>query len=132
MAIGLNYRTAPVEVRERFWIGETRRYPALAELARAEAIEEIVILATCNRTEFYLWTSDVTLAVNSVLRFLTAEYGLKLCEWKHFYRLMDEAAFEQKLDKQLGVFFVPRARGAGFARMGNGALQFSSACLAPG
>jgi glutamyl-tRNA reductase len=92
MVIGLNYRTAPVEVRERFWIGETRRYPALAELARAEAIEEIVILATCNRTEFYLWTPDVTLAVNSVLRFLTAEYGLKLCEWKHFYRLMEEPA----------------------------------------
>ena len=92
MVIGLNYRTAPVEVRERFWIGESRRYPALAELARAEAIDEIVILATCNRTEFYLWTADVTLAVNSVLRFLTAEYGLKLCEWKHFYRLMDEAA----------------------------------------
>ena len=90
--IGLNHRTAPVEVRERFWISEARRYPALVELGRAEAIDEVVVLATCNRTEFYLWTSDVTLAVNSILRFLTAEYGLKLCEWKHFYRLLDEAA----------------------------------------
>jgi glutamyl-tRNA reductase len=27
-----------------------------------------------------------------VLRFLTAEYDLKLCEWKHFYRLLDDAA----------------------------------------
>jgi glutamyl-tRNA reductase len=92
MVIGLNHRTAPVDVRERFWISETRRYPALVELARAEAIDEISILATCNRTEFYLWASDVTLAANSVLRFLTAEYGLKLCEWRHFYRLLDEAA----------------------------------------
>jgi glutamyl-tRNA reductase len=36
--------------------------------------------------------SDPTLAVNSILRFLTAEYGLTLCQWKHFYRLLDEAA----------------------------------------
>jgi glutamyl-tRNA reductase len=27
-----------------------------------------------------------------VMRLLGAEYGLKLCEWKHFYRLLDEAA----------------------------------------
>jgi glutamyl-tRNA reductase len=92
MVIGLNHRTAPIAVRERFWISETRRYEALAALSRAEAIEEVVVLATCNRTEFYLWTNDVTLADDSVLRFLTAEYGLTLCEWQHFYRLMDDAA----------------------------------------
>jgi glutamyl-tRNA reductase len=50
------------------------------------------VLATCNRTEFLLWVSDVTLAANSVMRLLGSEYGLKLCEWKHFYRLLDEAA----------------------------------------
>src|SRR6201997_81235 len=92
MVIGLNHRTAPVAVRERFWIRDPRRYEALAQLTQGEGIEEIVVLATCNRTEFFLWASDPTLAANSVLRFLTAEYGLKLCEWKHFYRLLDEAA----------------------------------------
>ena len=49
-------------------------------------------MATCNRTEFWLWANDVTLAANSVMRLLGAEYGLMLCEWKHFYRLLDEAA----------------------------------------
>lgn len=92
MVVGLNHRTAPIAIRERFWISETRRYEALASLARAEAIDEVLVLATCNRTEFYLWTNDVTLADDSVLRFLTAEYGLTLCEWQHFYRLMDDAA----------------------------------------
>ena len=92
MVIGLNHRTAPIAIRERFWISEARRYEALTALARAEAIDEVLVLATCNRTEFYLWTNDVTLADDSVLRFLTAEYGLTLCEWQHFYRLMDEAA----------------------------------------
>jgi glutamyl-tRNA reductase len=92
MVVGLNYRTAPVAVRERFWIAENRRYEALVQLSRAEGIEEVVVMATCNRTEFWLWATDVTLAANSVMRLLGAEYGLKLCEWKHFYRLLDEAA----------------------------------------
>ncbi len=92
MVVGLNYRTAPVGVRERFWISEDRRYQALVQLSRAEGIEEVIVLATCNRTEFLLWVCDVTLAANSVMRLLGSEYGLKLCEWKHFYRLLDEAA----------------------------------------
>lgn len=92
MVVGLNYRTAPVEVRERYWISEDRRYQALVQLSRAEGIEEVIVLATCNRTEFLLWVSDVTLAANSVMRLLGSDYGLKLCEWKHFYRLLDEAA----------------------------------------
>jgi len=92
MVIGLNHRTAPVAVRERFWISEARRFEAVVQLARAEGVEEVLVLATCNRTEFLLWANDASLAANSILRFLSAEYGLKLCEWKHFYRLLDEAA----------------------------------------
>ena len=92
MVVGLNYRTAPVGVRERFWISEDRRYQALVHLSRAEGIDEVIVLATCNRTEFLLWANDVTLAANSVMRLLGAEYGLQLCEWQHFYRLLDEAA----------------------------------------
>ena len=52
--IGLNHRSAPVEVRERFWIGESRLFPALATLSGSPGIEEVVVLATCNRTEFIL------------------------------------------------------------------------------
>jgi glutamyl-tRNA reductase len=90
--IGLNFRTSPVAVRERFWIGPARRSETLTQLIRSEGIEEVIVLATCNRTEFILWASDVPTAANSVLRFLTQEYQLKLCEWSHFYRLMDDVA----------------------------------------
>ncbi len=91
VVIGLNHRTAPVEVRERFWMGGCRQAEALAMLSQAEGIEEILVFSTCKRTEFVVW-GDATLAVNSVLRFLTAEYDLKLCEWNSFYRLLDEQA----------------------------------------
>ncbi len=92
MVVGVNYRTAPVAIRERFWVSEPRRYEALVQLSHAAGIEEVAVLATCNRTEFILWTRDAASASGSVLNFLTREYGLKLCEWKHFYRYLDEQA----------------------------------------
>jgi glutamyl-tRNA reductase len=92
VVVGLNFKTSPVAVRERFWMSELRRYEALHQLVRAEGIDEVIVLATCNRTEFILWTSDPSEAANSVLRFLTHEYGLKMSDWSHFYRLMDDVA----------------------------------------
>lgn len=90
--VGLNFRTSPVAVRERFWMSESGRNLALEQLVRSEGIEEVIVLATCNRTEFILWTADAPVAANSVLRFLTHDYQLKICEWSNFYRLMDDVA----------------------------------------
>ena len=92
MVIGLNHRTATLAMRERFWIGENRRYEVLRQLKSAEGIEEVVVLSTCCRTEFLVWASEPTLAANSILHFLGVEHGLKLSEWEHFYRLLDECA----------------------------------------
>jgi len=92
VVIGLNHRTAPVEVRERFWMSESRRYEALQELVRAESIKEVVVLSTCNRTEFILWASDVSRAANSVQHLLERDYGLQPPEWEGFYRWAGEDA----------------------------------------
>jgi len=92
MVIGLNHRTAPLAMRERFWISENRRYDVLRQLKNAEGIEEVVVLSSCCRTEFLLWAGEPTLAANSLLQFLAADRGLKLTEWEHFYRLLDEVA----------------------------------------
>jgi glutamyl-tRNA reductase len=51
MVIGLNHRTAPVAVRESFWISEGWRVEALVQLAKAEGVEEGAVLATGNRTD---------------------------------------------------------------------------------
>ncbi len=91
MVIGLNHRTAPLAMRERFWIGENRRYEVLRKLRAAEGVEEVLVLSTRCRTEFLLWASEPTLAANSLLQYLTKEHGLKLSEWEHFYRLLDDA-----------------------------------------
>ncbi len=92
MVIGLNHRTAPLAMRERFWISENRRYEVLRRLKNAEGIEEVVVLSSSCRTEFLLWAGEPTLAANSLLQFLAADRGLKLTEWEHFYRLLDVVA----------------------------------------
>jgi glutamyl-tRNA reductase len=92
MVIGLNHRTAPLAMRERFWIGEGRRYDVLKKLKSGEGIEEVVVLSTALCTEFLMWASEPTLAANSLLQFLGSEHGLRLTEWEHFYRLLDEPA----------------------------------------
>jgi len=92
IVIGLNHRTAPLAMRERFWISEKRRYEVLQQLKTAEGIEEVAVLCTRCRTEFIVWASEPTLAANSVLHFLSSDCGLRLTEWQHFYRLLDDAA----------------------------------------
>jgi glutamyl-tRNA reductase len=103
MVIGLNHRTAPLAMRERFWISENRRYEVLRLLKSAEGIEEVVVLSTCCRTEFLVWASEPSLAANSVLQFLGSEHGLKLSEWEHFYRLLDETALNHTFRVTCGL-----------------------------
>ena len=58
MVIGVSHHTAPLAMRERFWIGESRRYEVLRQLQGAEGVEEVIILSTRCRTEFLLWASE--------------------------------------------------------------------------
>jgi glutamyl-tRNA reductase len=69
MVIGLNHHTAPLAMRERFWMSENRRYEVLRELKNAEGVEEVAVLCTRCRTEFLIWANEPTAAANSLLQF---------------------------------------------------------------
>lgn len=94
IVIGLNHKSAPVEVRERFWFSESRAVEALQTLVRSAGVQEAVLISTCNRTEFVLWASDPSQAANSVQEFLAQGFALKLSEWRNFYRLAGAKAIE--------------------------------------
>lgn len=53
LALGLNHKTAPVDVRERVTFGPDIIVGALRSLLDKPGVEEAVILSTCNRTELY-------------------------------------------------------------------------------
>jgi glutamyl-tRNA reductase len=56
--LGLNHNTAPVEIREKVVFAGDEVGRALMRLTEIEGVDEAVLLSTCNRTEFYIVTSD--------------------------------------------------------------------------
>ncbi len=53
LALGLNHRTAPVEIRERVAFAPDSVPQALQQLTSGGPVREAAILSTCNRTEVY-------------------------------------------------------------------------------
>jgi glutamyl-tRNA reductase len=53
VVLGLNHRTAPVEVRERVVFDAPRLPDALHNLCARPGVQEGLIVSTCNRTEMY-------------------------------------------------------------------------------
>ena len=58
VVIGLNHKTAPVELREKLSISEAQLPNALSDLRTHDRIFECLILSTCNRTEIYACTGS--------------------------------------------------------------------------
>lgn len=58
LVLGLNHKTAPVEVRERFSLSESKIKAGLRNLENYVEISEAVILSTCNRSEIYVVLED--------------------------------------------------------------------------
>lgn len=53
LKVGINYKTAPVEIREKLAFSEESLPEAMTELKDRKSILEDVIISTCNRTEIY-------------------------------------------------------------------------------
>ncbi|MCB1262303.1 MAG: glutamyl-tRNA reductase, partial [Acidimicrobiales bacterium] len=53
VVIGLNHRTAPLDLLERLTVDDARLVKALGDVSGREHVSEAVILSTCNRTEIY-------------------------------------------------------------------------------
>jgi glutamyl-tRNA reductase len=75
VVVGINYKTAPVEIREKLTFSEPELADAMKQLQQQKSILENVIVSTCNRTEIY--------AVVDQLH--TGRYYIKafLADWFH-------------------------------------------------
>lgn len=51
--LGINHRSAPVEVREKLSLSEDKVLDLLRTIRQEDLFEEALILSTCNRTELY-------------------------------------------------------------------------------
>ncbi|WP_457567547.1 glutamyl-tRNA reductase [Desulfurobacterium sp.] len=50
---GMNHKTAPVEIRERFALKDEKLERTILEFNSLPPVDECMILSTCNRVEFY-------------------------------------------------------------------------------
>ena len=66
--IGVNHKTAPVEVRERLAIPEGHLPEAMRRLAGHPGVEEGIILSTCNRVEMLTQTKNGAVDLRGFLR----------------------------------------------------------------
>ncbi|WP_375562936.1 glutamyl-tRNA reductase [Bernardetia sp. OM2101] len=57
-ALTINYKTAPVEIREKLSLSETECQNFLQRASDMFALSELFVLSTCNRTEIYYSLSE--------------------------------------------------------------------------
>jgi glutamyl-tRNA reductase len=90
LLIGVNHRTAPIEVRERLVIPESRLADALRRLTQFPGVKEGLILSTCNRTEVLAHAANGSADLRG---FLHAYFGSDAARYEqHFYELKGEHA----------------------------------------
>ncbi len=58
LSLGINHQTAPVDIREKVAFAPAQMREALGELLGIPAVNESVIVSTCNRTEIYCNAAD--------------------------------------------------------------------------
>lgn len=98
VVVGLNYRTAPVEVRERFTFSEQDLPEALNQLKSTKSVLEGVIVATCNRTEIYVVVDRLHMCGYFIRSFMEQWFNIKREEFtQHLYIYEDEQAISHLL-----------------------------------
>jgi len=76
VVVGLNYRTAAVDLLERMTVATAALPKALQDLTGREHLAEVVLLSTCNRTEVYARTTRFHDGVDDVRHFLAELSGV--------------------------------------------------------
>ena len=84
VVVGVNHRTAPVEVRERVVFDPARIPDALRELTSLPEVRESIIVSTCNRTELYCVTDQGEAALGDWLqRYHQLGSSIHHCLYRH-------------------------------------------------
>lgn len=70
IVVGLSHKTAPVEIREKLAVPESRLGEALSRLSSYPGIREGILLSTCNRVEVYSVVDEIEPGYGRIQEFL--------------------------------------------------------------
>ncbi|MFA5060051.1 MAG: glutamyl-tRNA reductase [Candidatus Omnitrophota bacterium] len=104
VTLGINHKTAPIEVREKFCCSPQQQELLLSELRNNPSVAEAFILSTCNRLEIYAYTVSAQDA-QTILKTLFSVKKIKFSDilQKHFYIYADEVAVDHFLRVAAGL-----------------------------
>lgn len=92
VVVGLNHKTAPIQVRERLAVSEVELDKPLAKFCHP-AVEEVVLLSTCNRVEFYMQAPQGEAGVHGCQTFMASYHALPVSAFApYLYQLHDADA----------------------------------------
>ena len=112
LVAGLNYKSAPLDLLERFSFDVTELPKALLAARASEHVREAVILSTCNRTEVYALCTKFHPGVADASEFLAEQAGMKAADLtEHIYSYYDEAAIAHLFGVAAGVDSVILGEG---------------------
>jgi glutamyl-tRNA reductase len=86
--IGLNHNTAPVDLREQLAFSGEKYEQSLLSLSKDDNIDELVLLSTCNRTEF-IYRSEHN-GKDHILNFLAESTSTEVSQLKEYLYILDE------------------------------------------
>lgn len=93
IAIGLNHKTAPIEIRERIAFRDSELEQALLQIKSLHSIKENMILSTCNRVEIYASVLNSETAFKELKEFLSRYHQIPIGDFeRHLYSLSGEEA----------------------------------------
>jgi glutamyl-tRNA reductase len=82
IVVGLNHKTAPIEIRECLAFPDEKIEQALGQVKSLASVKENMILSTCNRVEIYAVARVAEKAVVDLKRFLSDYHHLPLQEFE--------------------------------------------------
>ncbi|OXS68729.1 glutamyl-tRNA reductase [Lysinibacillus sp. KCTC 33748] len=90
IVVGLNYKTAPVEIREKLSFIESELPQAMEALQKEKSILENVIVSTCNRTEIYAVVDQLHTGRHFVKQFLANWFDLPAETFSSYLTIREE------------------------------------------
>lgn len=90
LAVSVNFRTAPVEIREKLAFQEDQVHEAMTALNKEKSILENVIVSTCNRTELYVVADQAHTGRYYTKRFLANWFEVDLEEINRYVSIKED------------------------------------------
>ncbi|MBD7983007.1 glutamyl-tRNA reductase [Sporosarcina sp. Sa2YVA2] len=104
IVVGVNYRTAPVEIREKLSFVENDLPIAMQQLQKEKSILENIIISTCNRTEIYAVADQIHTGRYYVKRFLADWFKMDLEDLSpHLLIYENDGAIEHLMKVAAGI-----------------------------